>query len=482
MLPVLISGAGPTGLTLACELARRGIAFRLIEATPVHATSSRGKGIQPRTLEVFEHLGILEEILESGAPYPRIRAHVWRFSFSLKSMYPQRPPTPDVPWPDTWMVPQWRTEAILRDRLAALGGSVELGTRLTGFTQSADSVIATVDGGEPIEARYLVGADGGHSTVRKQMGVRFEGEPVSDVRALVGDVEVPGLDRSAWHVWPLARGCILTLCPMPGSDLFQLAAPLRAKAPEPDVSEASVRHFVEDRIGLEVTRAPWTSLYRPHVRMVDRFRVGRVFLAGDAAHVHPASGGQGLNTGVQDGYNLGWKLAHVLGGAPDALLDSYEEERRPVAASVLGLSKRLLRERKRGRASQQLDLGYRGSALAVETGALGGPLRAGDRAPDAPCSDPSGRPVRLFERMSGAESTLLAFGSAVPPAGCANAIRIPGDLVDTAGHARSAYGVRDGFVLVRPDHYVGIVTEDVGALERYLARIRPWPDAQVNGK
>src|SRR6185437_11631975 len=147
-----------------------------------------------------------------------------------------------------------------------------------------------------------------------------------------------GLGREDWHIWPLAGGSPVALCPLPGTTLFQL--PAKAQTIGSDIERA-----VHRITGHRSVRVSWSSIYRPAVRMVNRFRAGRVFLAGDAADVHPPTGGQGLNTGVQDAYNLGWKLAHVLGGGPDSLLDTYEAERLPVAAAVLGLSKRLYQTR-----------------------------------------------------------------------------------------------------------------------------------------
>jgi hypothetical protein len=181
---------------------------------------------------------------------------------------------------------------------------------------------------------------------------------------------------------------------LPGTPFFQLLA--NADRIGPDI-ENGVRRATGQRIG----RVSWSSIYRPAARMVNRFRVGRVFLAGDAAHVHPPTGGQGLNTGVQDAYNLGWKLAHALRGGPDALLDTYEAERLPIAAAVLGLSKRLLQTRsiKRGDATNQLALHYRTSALS--SGQVLAGLHPGDRMPDVRLADGS----RLFEHLRGSHAT-----------------------------------------------------------------------------
>jgi 2-polyprenyl-6-methoxyphenol hydroxylase-like FAD-dependent oxidoreductase len=452
---VLIAGAGPTGLTLAIELARRNISFRIVDAASEPFFGSRGKGIQPRTLEVFEDLGVLESVRAAGGPYPRFRVHIGSLSFPAGGLHRVVAPSPSVPFPNLWMLPQWRTEEILRARLEELGGHVEFGSPVTAFEQDPERVtmtLSTAAGIDRVRADYLVGCDGGHSFVRHALGVGFEGESMPKRPVVFADVEIDGLDRTQWHVWPLAKGCLFTLCPLPGTSWFQLAAPLRGRAVPPEPSRDGIRNFVERRIGLRVRGVGWASIFRPQVRMVDRYRVGRVLLGGDSAHVHPPSGGQGLNTGIQDAYNLGWKLASVLRGAPPALLDTYETERLPIAASVLGLSKRLMLTtgRSRGAETQQLGLHYRDSPLAVHHADKPGRLRAGDRAPDAPCFDETGAPRRLFELFQGTHFTLLAFGAGNAEVviseqmKCSAAVRVvpvlrpgepsgPGAIVDAAG-------------------------------------------------
>lgn len=412
---VLIVGAGPTGLILAIDLARRGIAFRLIDAAQTPFAGSRGKGIQPRTLEIFDDLGVIEAILAAGQLYPKFRMHFGAFSLRAGSLAPFRPPSDGVPYPNTWMVPQWRTEAILRDRLRALGGEVEFGKALAAFAQDERRVEATLTNGDVMQADFLVGADGGHSIVRKILGLRLEGETIGQQKHVVADVEAPGLDRRDWHVWPLARGGVVSMCPLPNSTLFQFVA--KAKAAEIGISE-----LVRKVTGHDVERVAWSSVYRPAARMVDRYRVGRVFLAGDAAHLHPPAGGQGLNTSVQDAYNLGWKLAYVVRGGPASLLDSYETERLPIAAAVLGLSKRLHQTGsiKRGDATNQLALHYRASPLS--SGVAHGSLRPGDRMPDMALDDGS----RLFDHLHG-------------------------------GHAAELVSPDGAVILVRPDGYIGYI-------------------------
>jgi len=393
---ILIAGAGPTGLTLAVDLARRGVPFRLIEAAETPFEGSRGKGIQPRTLEIFEDLGVIDEVLAAGALYPRFRIHVGSLSFRAGSLGTKREATESVPYPNLWMVPQARTEGILRERLRVLGHEVEFGKAFASFTQSESGVEATLGDGEVVRAQYLVGCDGGRSAVRKALGLKLEGEGLDAKPMVVADVEVDGLDRGNWHLWPFAKGGAIGLCPLPQTSVFQLTG-------KAEVMGDDIEGFVRRVTGHRVGRVAWRSIYQPAVRIVDRYRVGRVFLAGDAAHVHPPTGGQGLNTGVQDAYNLGWKLAHVARGGPDSLLDSYEAERLPIAAAVLGLSKRLLQTKslKRGDATNQLALHYRTSPLS--TGGPLGKLHAGDRIPDMRLEDGS----RLFLRMRGTHATEL---------------------------------------------------------------------------
>ena len=390
---VVIIGAGPTGLTLALELARRSIAFRLIDRAEAPFAGSRGKGIQPRTLEILEDLGVIGPILKAGIPYPRIRLHFGRFSLQIGSLGSNKPGTEDVPYPNLWLVPQNCTESILRDRLVALGGHVEYGVAFKNAVQDEHGVQVHLSSGEFVRTQYVVGCDGGHSAVRKALGLSLHGETLDSKSVFVADVEVEGLDRTDWHVWPFAKGGSIGLCPLPNSSLFQLTL---QREPAEGV-EAMVQRVTKH----EVRRIAWSSTYRPAVRMVDRYRIDRIFLAGDAAHVHPPAGGQGLNTGIQDAYNLGWKLASVLRGAPESLLDTYEAERLPVAAAVLGLSKHLhtTRSLKRGEATNQLALHYRSSTLS--SGRPLGPLHPGDRMPDMKVADGT----RLFEHLQGSHAT-----------------------------------------------------------------------------
>ncbi|WP_221347778.1 FAD-dependent oxidoreductase [Streptomyces beigongshangae] len=463
---VLVVGAGPTGLALALDLARHGVRALVVEQAAALFPGSRGKGIQPRTLEVFDDLGVLDAIRAGGGRYPV--GMIWRDGRRQGEhrMSDETEPTEAEPYAgDAWMVPQWRTQEILRARLEELGGSIAFGRELAGLVQDTDGVTAGFASGAPVRARYAVAADGGRSAVRRALGVGMTGETVDPAPALVADVRVTGLDRDNWHFFPPVDGKedILALCPLPHTEDFQLMAGFADASAGPDLSPDGIRTLVATRTHLspdDVTEVRWASVFRPRAALADRFRQGRVLLAGDAAHVHSPAGGQGLNTSVQDAYNLGWKLAAVLRrGAPAALLDSYEEERRPVAAQMLGLSTGVHRGQvRRGAATQQLGLGYRGSALAVETRAdlPEDALHAGDRAPDGIRGG-----VRLFDAFRGPHWTLLTVGTdaGVPGLPGVRTVRVP---------AYEAYGT--GVFLIRPDGHVGWAGESAQGPVREPAR------------
>ncbi len=492
---VLIAGAGAAGLVLAIDLARRGVAFRLVDKLGGPFIGSKGKGLQPRTLEVFEDLGLIGPILDVGAVYPP----VWTYDGGRvvsRAQSEVRPATSSEPYPNSLMVPQWKTEAALRDRLAELGSQPEHGVELTGFHDDGLEVRATLassTGSEIVACRYLVGTDGGRSFVRRALGIGFPGERRS-FRMVLADMAIDNLTREVWSRWPDAPGGQLSLCPLAGTDLFQVAAQIGPDE-TPDLSLDYLQDIIAARSGrgdLIGHEPGWTSLYNASFHLADRYRVGRIFIAGDAAHAHPPTGGQGLNTAVQDAYNLGWKLAHVLAGARQALLDTYELERRPIAGGVLSLSASLLdamnqrHDMRRGRDTLQLDLTYRGSPLAEDLRTLAGGVQAGDRAPDARVRMASGELTRLFDVLKGPQFTLLAYDAAVAELrgldlSSATQVRlltassnvVEGDLIDAEGAFRAAYGLSGGeLLLIRPDGYLGAVAQagQGAAIVDYLNR------------
>lgn len=500
---VLIVGAGAAGLVLALELARRGMAFRLVEKMDAPFHGSRGKGLQPRTLEVFEDLGVLDRIAALGGPYPVLRTYAADGSFTDDAVVQAQDATPSEPYGTPLMLPQFLTEAVLRARLLELGHRVEFGVALDGFAQDADGVTAHLAGkGGPagVRARWLVGTDGGRSTVRRRLGIDFPGTTLG-VRALVADVELTGLGRDAWHRFndgSMARQ--VAICPLVGTDLFQIQAPVPPEG-DVDLSAAALEAMIAVRSGrsdIRVRRVAWASAYSMNARLAARYRVGRVFLAGDAAHIHPPTGGQGLNTSVQDACNLGWKLAGasdaLYGGGHDVaerLLESYERERRPIAADILGLSTRLLDAARRGdltrgRDVKQLDLAYPDSPLNLSADAeAASRVRAGGRAPDAPVRGAGGQATRLFDLFKGTHWTLLARDAdahvlerLARPNLHIHRLGAGGDVVDADGHVETAYGLAPGgMALVRPDGYLAAVIEAAGteALMAHLASVMGNP-------
>jgi 2-polyprenyl-6-methoxyphenol hydroxylase-like FAD-dependent oxidoreductase len=462
---VVIVGAGPTGLALGVDLARRGVDALVVEKADGLFPGSRGKGLQPRTMEVLEDLGVLDAILTAGGPYPV--GMIWQDG---KQMGEHRMFDPeevkeaagDSAFTVPWMVPQWRTQEILFARLEELGGRVDFGREVVGLDQDDDGVTVRFTSGPDLRARYVVAADGGRSAVRRALGIGMTGETVDPNPVLVSDVRITGLDRDSWHVFPPSGDGdgYMAICPLAGTEDFQLVAQF-PEGTTVDLSLDGIRKVAAARSHLapeDITEVRWASDFRPRAALADRFRSGRVFLAGDAAHVHSPAGGQGLNTSVQDAYNLGWKLGAVLrGGTDPALLDTYEEERRPIAAQMLGISTGVHRgEVRRGAATVQLGLGYRESSLTEETRTATGALRAGDRAPQATIGG-----VRLFDAFRGPHWTLVALDTQAPGLGLESVYVVQGP-------AQEPYG--KGLLLVRPDGYIGWAGDSAIGLREYLAR------------
>jgi 2-polyprenyl-6-methoxyphenol hydroxylase-like FAD-dependent oxidoreductase len=454
---VTVVGAGPTGLVVAVELARRGRRVTVLDSAPGPFPGPRGNGIQPRTLEVLDPLGVTDRLVGLGTFGLPFRQYSIDGTVRDRDRHPGLEPTPDQPFARPMIIPQWRTTQVLRERLAEFGVTVEQNARVVAVEQDQDGTTAVLEDQRRLRSRYLVGADGGSSTVRRMLRVGFLGETHDEVRMVLAEVELDGLDRDHWHTFDLvgADGTgFLSLCPMPASPTWALG--LRSPDPDTRADEATLHTMIDGiRPRVRLRRIGWSSTWRLNVRMVDRFRVDRVFLAGDAAHVHSPAGGQGLNTGIQDAVNLGWKLAAVLEGAEDALLDTYETERKTVAAGVLGLSSELSRQvlksgvggyadRPAAMARQglQLDISYRADPDAPG-------LQPGDRAPDAPLGD-----TTLFLLRTQTNWTILAFDGTTDPVDGAEVL--DADALDVDGHLRRTYQPVPGErILIRPDGYLG---------------------------
>ncbi|MFJ3876441.1 FAD-dependent monooxygenase [Streptomyces sp. NPDC090077] len=325
---VLIVGSGPTGLTLACDLARRGVPVRVVDRRAGPHRESRGKSLNRDGMGAMAELGLSERISGVG------RELVLRKYFDGAHVN-------DTRLKDVLFLGQWQIEEVLREHLASLGGRVEYDARVTGIDQDPEGVTAHLADGRSIRAGYLAGCDGGRSAVRGLLGIPFEGTTKEAETMVLGDVRAPDLSRDVWHQWFTSDGGAVMLCPIPGTPVFQLQASPEQQAdgtPLPPSPEGFQRLF--DRharmAGIRLTGATWLSAWRVNVRMAARMREGRAFLAGDAAHVHSVAGGLGMNTGIQDAMALGRVLGAALGGEAGARpLDAYEAERLPEAARVL---------------------------------------------------------------------------------------------------------------------------------------------------
>lgn len=345
---VLIVGAGPTGLVLALWLTRQGLTVRIIDAATGPGTQSRAMAVQARTLELYRQLDLAEPVVAAGFPNPAFNLwtggrHRARIAFGEAG-------AGITPYPFLLVYPQDRHERLLVERLAGVGVEVERRTELLGFEDRGDHVVARLrgpDGTQSIaEAAWLAGCDGARSVVRHGIGAGFPGGTYSKI-FYVADVEAGGaaangevnlaLDRAdfvAWLAYGEGRGRLIGVAKDDGADEADEAANARRFE--------DVGHRAMTDIGLEVMRVNWFSTYRVHHRVTDRYRRGRAFLLGDAAHIHSPAGGQGMNTGIGDAINLAWKLVAVQRGrAPDALLDSYEAERRPFAERLVATTDRI---------------------------------------------------------------------------------------------------------------------------------------------
>lgn len=329
---VLIAGAGPVGLALGTALAQRGIDAVIVDKQAAGANTSRAAVVHARTLEVLDEIGVAAQMVGQGIVVPRFTVRdgdraLLTVDFSgLPTAYPY-----------TLMLPQNDTERILADRLGQLGGSVRREAELVGAQPDEDGVTATLRDGETIRARYLVGADGMHSTVRELSGIGFGGQAYAESFVLA-DVRmewpIPDDEVTLWF----SPSGLVVVAPLPGGRHRIVA--ILADAPERPTA-ADVQELLDARgprkHAAKVREVVWSSRFRVHHRLAEHYRAGRIFLAGDAAHVHSPAGGQGMNTGIQDAI----ELAAVLADGTD--LDRYEARRRPVAAGVVALTDRMTR-------------------------------------------------------------------------------------------------------------------------------------------
>jgi 2-polyprenyl-6-methoxyphenol hydroxylase-like FAD-dependent oxidoreductase len=505
MTDVLIVGAGPTGLMLANQLGRRGVRATIIDRHSGPAQQSRAMAVHARTLEIYAQLGVADRAVELGRRGSG--ANIW-VQGKLKARIPLADMGKDLsPFPYVLMLGQDENERLLGEHLRQFGVAVQWNTELVALVQEATHVNGTVREGDgstrTITATYVAGCDGGRSGVRQMNGIGFPGAPyehsffVADTDAtgpmVPGELNVQ-LWRTGFHLY----------FPMRGKDRWRVIGILpddlekKGDVTFEDLAPSLVR---ESRGALEFTKCLWFSTYRIHHRCTERFRDRRCFLLGDAAHVHSPMGGQGMNTGLQDAYNLGWKLALVVTGqADDALLDSYEAERMPVARRLLAttdsafqrvvsdhwlagifrmhvvpkvasIAMSSLRVRKAAfRTLSQTGISYPESPLSRTLGVPNGKApRAGERFPWLTLKfAPDERPEDLFKRMDDRRFNLIVIGQPAPAAesvGLGDLLRVHAIAFDE-DNARVLSTVSidaPAFYLLRPDGHIGLAGTHVDA-------------------
>lgn len=534
MSDVLVVGAGPTGLMLAGELARRGVSFRVIDKAAEPTKLSKAIGVHARTLEILSDLGIADELIGRGVKLLGTQVFA-DGKLLVRAGFEEL----DSHYPFVLSVPQSETEAVLADNLRRHGGAIERSTELCGLEQDADGVSCTLkkaDGTtERVRVAYVAGTDGASSFVRKSLGLEFGGSSYSeqfqlaDVRA---DWDLP---RDRVTVFFSGDG-LIAIFPIPNDRarlIISTAVSASAEVVPPTLEQVQARYDAASHIPAKLTDAAWLASFRLHCRQVERYQVGRVFLAGDAAHIHSPVGGQGMNTGMQDAHNLAWKLALVLSGkSAPTLLDSYQAERHAIAANVLRSTDVATRaatlrhpvaravrnnvarvlaslevvQQRIARTTAELDLAYRKSPIVSESrqsllqARLGAGAAAeepnllawrsfelapaaGDRMLDATITPRGAQaPRRLCELVDGRRHTLLLFDGRSPtPAGYERLAWIGrrvkekyADLVDVHVVVPSSECPKDldwdGSLLFDPE---GELEERYGAFAECVYLIRP---------
>lgn len=517
--PVLIAGAGPTGLMLALQLARHGADFRIVDGKSGPTRESRALGVQARTLELYEAVGIAEAAVAQGRATPAVNLYVG-------GRRVQRIPLTDAgrgtsPYPFLLILEQSRNEALLYAALRATGRDVEWQTALADLRHDEGGVTATLrhaDGREEaLACDWLAGCDGAGSTVRERLGLPFAGGTYENA-FYVADARVDGPLMQGELMVCLSAETFVLFFPMPGEQRYRVIGVLPSNGRQGDPAPAftDIEGAVRAQLDIEVrfSDVAWFSAYRVHHRCVQQFRTGRVFLAGDAAHVHSPVGAQGMNTGLQDACNLGWKLALVARGqAAAGLLDSYHDERWPFAQRLLrttdaafrlvvsrqplarlfrlhifpALARRLMQRtvvRERVfRLVSQIGIHYRGSSLSRSAGVL--KVRAGDRLPwvqvgPAPArrsvyewlAAPGFHLLMLQRDPAGLDAAAAQWQRRLAAAffpGCFTVHAVPGGP-DAEALFQALGATGRALVLVRPDQYLAYVDArfDVAAVDAYL--------------
>lgn len=504
---VLVVGAGPVGLVAAAELARRGVAVRIIDKLASPTSDSRAVAVHPRSLDMLARIGVVDELVATGAKARSMNLHA-----GPEQLF--RIPIEDVhtAYPFTLNTPQTETERVLAAHLSRLGVTVERQVELLQLDQDTDAAHLTLShpGGvqEKLTVAYVVGADGGHSTVRKLVGDRLQGAFVGQW-FLLGDVDAEhDLDTEAMYTFFCPAGPVLFM-PMLNGRIRVIA-----NIEKPDESShqglAELQAIVDARVGnVRFVRAHWLSSFETHHAQVRKYRWGRVFLAGDAAHVHSPAGGQGMNTGMQDAFNLAWKLAETVSGrAGESLLDSYHAERYPVAETMIKFTERLttagtvkgpaqhlrnallqalshVRPASEAMAKviTEVNISYRDSPIAVGRAPRGVKIVAGEHFPYLGDNDVQ---HQLAAAWDSRHAMVTISGDSPIPAPHNEGLQVlitQGDkpvngydciITDPSQIAAQRLGLpRGGRIVVRPDGYIGALVElaKPDAIDDYFATI-----------
>jgi 2-polyprenyl-6-methoxyphenol hydroxylase-like FAD-dependent oxidoreductase len=510
----LVVGAGPVGLVAACELLRRGVRVRVIDKLTQPTDQSRAIAVHARSLDMFDRMGVVDEMVSTGIKAIAMQLYAGRsklFRIPLGGV--------DSAFPFTLTTAQTETERVLNDHLQSLGVTVERGVELLALTQDGAEVHATLrhqDGfTELVTAPWVIGADGARSAVRKMVGTKLAGSFVGE-RFLLADVDAEhSLDMDSMHTFFAPDGPVVVL-PMAGGRMRFLAEVHDAPGTPINMNptQDELQAILDRRIGsIRVVQSHWLTSFEIHHARVPAYRWGRVFLAGDAAHIHSPAGGQGMNTGMQDAFNLAWKLAAMIGGqAGQRLLDSYEAERIPVADGVIAFTDRLTRagtlsgvprrirdlvirmlshipaaRRFMAETAEEVNIAYRTSPIAVGRGPRRTKVTAGEHVPHM--TDEALQ--KQLRAACGPDNTghvvlTVASGQPAPVAGdgqvqvlvTAHDTHVAGYdtvIADPKGLVAHRFGLKNGGrVVIRPDGYIGAVAslDDTTTVADYFATVR----------
>jgi 2-polyprenyl-6-methoxyphenol hydroxylase-like FAD-dependent oxidoreductase len=511
---VIVVGAGPVGLVAACDLARRGIRVRVIDKLAQPTAESRAIAIHARSCDMLDRMGVLDDLIATG-----VKSTGMNMFANGKKMFRAPLDTVDSAFAYTLITAQTETERVLTEHLTALGVTIDRGVELTGLTEDDDVVhlvLRRTDGTtEQVDTSWVIGTDGGHSSVRHLVGTKLHGSFKGE-RFILGDVEVePCFDNTNMYTYFHSDGPVVTL-PMVGERVRFLAQIHDAPGTPLNLTPTTeqLQKIIDERIGgVTITTPHWVTCFEIHHGQVPEYRWGRVFLAGDAAHIHSPAGGQGMNTGMQDAFNLCWKLAMVIDrDAGDSLLDSYDAERHPIGKSVIDFTSRLttvgtlkgLARVARNAAVRvighippavrfmastitETNVAYPGSPAVLAATPRYAKVAPGQHVPHIADPELQKQLSAVWESNGTGHAVLTVAGGkpapAARPAGQTQVLVTSDDtpvggydtvIADPNGLCAKRLGLKDGGrVVVRPDGYIGAITalDDLTGVADYFAMI-----------